>query len=76
VCGRLTELALTHGDPVDGGVLIRDAVSQQELADWAGMSRDGVVRALQELRAGGLVSTGRREIFVRDLAALRTRAGM
>jgi CRP/FNR family cyclic AMP-dependent transcriptional regulator len=74
VCRRLTELATSHGVRVDGGVLVRDAISQQELADWSGISRDGVVRALQELRRLGWVETGRQRLLVRDLESVTRRA--
>jgi CRP-like cAMP-binding protein len=40
VCRRLVELATTHGEATRSGVLVR-ALSQQDLADWAGVSRDG-----------------------------------
>jgi CRP/FNR family cyclic AMP-dependent transcriptional regulator len=75
VCNRLVELAMTHGEPVANGILVRSAISQHELADWVGVSRDGVVRALRELRELGWVETGRRRVVVVNLGALRQRAG-
>jgi CRP-like cAMP-binding protein len=75
VCRRLTELAASHGVRDAGGVLVRDAISQQELADWSGISRDGVVRALQELRRLGWVDTGRQRLLIRDLDAVTRRGG-
>ena len=74
VCRRLTELARSHGIPVDDGVLVRGAISQQELADWSGISRDGVVRALQELRRLGWVDTGRQRLLIRDVESVARRA--
>ena len=74
VCRRLAELATSHGVRVDDGVLIRDAISQQDLADWSGISRDGVVRALGELRRLGWVDTGRQRLLIRDLDAIYRRA--
>ena len=74
VCRRLAELAASHGVPMDGGVLVRGAISQQELADWSGISRDGVVRALGELRRLGWVDTGRQRLLIRDLGAITRRA--
>ncbi len=50
VCRRLVELASAHGEQRADGMLVQ-LLSQQDLADWAGVSRDGVVRALHELRA-------------------------
>jgi CRP-like cAMP-binding protein len=75
VCNRLLELATTLGEPVPTGVLVRSSISQHELADWAGVSRDGVVRALHELRDRGWVETGRRRIVITDPDALRERGG-
>jgi CRP-like cAMP-binding protein len=74
VCRRLVELA-GQGTIVDGGVVVRSEMSQQDLADWAGVSRDGVVRALHELRNLGWVETGRRRLIIRDLDAINRRGG-
>jgi CRP/FNR family transcriptional regulator, cyclic AMP receptor protein len=74
VCARLVELADAHGEPTPDGLLVR-VLSQQELADWAGVSRDGVVRALHELRDAGLVDSGRGRVLIKDLAGIRKRAG-
>lgn len=75
VCARLAELAAAHGEPGEGGIVIRRSISQQDLADWAAVSRDGVVRALAELRSNGWVETGRRRIVVRELELVSLRAG-
>jgi CRP-like cAMP-binding protein len=75
VCQRLAELAESHGEPTTEGILVAGAISQQELADWCGISRDGVVRALTELRRLGWVETGRQRLLLRDLALVRARAG-
>jgi CRP/FNR family transcriptional regulator, cyclic AMP receptor protein len=74
VCRRLVELARVHGDRVPGGVLLLGPLSQQEVAEWAGVSRDGVVRALQVLRASGVVETGRQRVLIKDLDALERQA--
>jgi CRP-like cAMP-binding protein len=74
VCRRLAELANSHGVRSDDGVLIRGAISQQQLADWSGISREGVVRALGELRRLGWVDTGRQRLLIRDLDAITRRA--
>jgi CRP-like cAMP-binding protein len=74
VCRRLVDLAASHGEPHPDGVLVQ-VLSQQELADWAGVSRDGVVRALHELRDAGLIDSGRGRILIKDLAAVTHRAG-
>jgi CRP/FNR family cyclic AMP-dependent transcriptional regulator len=74
VCRRLVELAEHHGEPSSEGLVVR-ALSQQELADWSGVSRDGVVRALHELRNAGLLESGRNRIVIKDLGAISLRAG-
>jgi CRP-like cAMP-binding protein len=74
VCQRLVELADSHGESTPDGILVLRAISQQELADWCTISRDGVVRALTELRRLGWVETGRQRLLLRDVGRLRTRA--
>jgi CRP-like cAMP-binding protein len=70
LCRRLVQLAESHGRDRDGRVLIAGGISQQELADWCGASRDSVVRALRELRNADLVESRRTQVLIHDLAAL------
>jgi CRP-like cAMP-binding protein len=70
VARRVAELADLRG----GGREITSPLSQQELADWAGVSRDGVVRSLTWLRQEGIVETGRRRFVILDPARLRALA--
>ncbi len=49
-------------------------ISQHELAEWCGASREAVTKALGTFRSRGWVRTGRRSITVLDLEALRSRA--
>lgn len=73
--GRLIiELAERYGEEADGVIRIRLPLSQEELAGWAGASREAVVKALRQLRARGWIETGRREISVLDLPALARRS--
>jgi CRP/FNR family cyclic AMP-dependent transcriptional regulator len=74
VAGRLVELAERFGDTSQEGVRIALPLSQQELAGWVGASRDAVAKALRTLRDRGWIDTQRRQITVRDLAALRDQA--
>jgi CRP-like cAMP-binding protein len=71
---RLLELADRYGMPADDGVRIDVPLTQDELADWIAVSRPAVARALAELRAAGLVTTGRRSLSVTDPVALRAYA--
>jgi CRP-like cAMP-binding protein len=75
VARRLVELAERFGEPVADGVRIALPFTQDELAGWVGASREAVVKALRLLRARGHIQTQRRSVVVRDLAALRRRAG-
>jgi CRP-like cAMP-binding protein len=75
VARRLLELAERFGEPSNGGVLITLPISQEELASWAGASREATSKALRDLRDLGTVETRRRNITVRDIEALRKLVG-
>jgi CRP/FNR family transcriptional regulator, cyclic AMP receptor protein len=75
VAGRLVELCDRFGSDGDGGVDIGLAITQDELAAWAGASREAVAKAMALLRTLGWVQTERRRICVLDLPALRRYAG-
>lgn len=74
VAGRLIELAERFGDSSDGSLRISLPLSQLELAGWAGASREAVSKALQVLRARGLISTHRGSTEILDLEGLKRRA--
>ena len=74
VAWLLLELADQFGEPGDDGVRIGLALTQDELAGWAGSSREAVVKALRELRERGWIATARREIRIVDVPALTRRA--
>jgi CRP-like cAMP-binding protein len=74
LAARLAELAADYGVPEDGGIRIDLPITQLELAEWVGGSREAVTKALHALRNRGLVETGRRTITVRDLDGLHARA--
>ena len=71
VAGRLVELCdrfgTQDGTRIDTGL----AITQDELAAWAGASREAVAKAMALLRTLGWVQTERRRILVLDLPALR-----
>ncbi len=71
---QTVDLDAVAGDEATAGVLIAEGISQQDLADWCGTSRDSVVRALRHLRTAGLVDSGRSRVLIRDLPALRALA--
>jgi CRP-like cAMP-binding protein len=63
-------LAAAEGDVVR----IDLPLTQEELAGWAGASREAVTKALHSLRELGWIETGRRTVTIRDIDALRGRA--
>jgi CRP-like cAMP-binding protein len=65
---RLVELGEIYGG---SGSDIVIPLSQADVATMAGASRPTVNQVLQRLVGRGIISLGRREITVRDLAALR-----
>lgn len=74
VARLIVELAGRYGEETDGVISIRLPLSQEELAGWAGASREAVVKALRQLRTRGWIETARREIRVLDLRALERRS--
>jgi CRP-like cAMP-binding protein len=68
---RLLELCERFGEEQGGAIQIALPVTQEELAGWAGASVDSVTRALHTMRSMHWVETGRRQIRVLDLDALR-----
>jgi CRP/FNR family transcriptional regulator, cyclic AMP receptor protein len=68
---RLAELADRFGEPCDDGIHISLRISQEELAGWAGASREATSKALHDLRQIGLIDTQRRSLTVRDVEGLK-----
>ncbi len=74
VCARLDELAGRYGRAGDrDGVRIDLPITQSELAQWCGLSREAVVKALRKMRELGWVSTADGSVLVEDRAAVRRR---
>ena len=71
VAGRLVELCDRFGCADGTAIDIGLAITQDELAAWAGASREAVAKAMALLRTLGWVQTERRRILVLDLPALR-----
>ena len=68
---RLLDLAAAGGTPHDGGVLIKSAITQEELANMIGVTRESVNRNLGLFRRLGLISRDGRRIVVLDEMGLR-----
>lgn len=60
-------LSLTGPDPV----AIKMPITQNQLAEWAGLRREAVVAGLAKLRSLGIITTGRMRVTVLDAAGLR-----
>lgn len=74
VCARLDELASRYGRADDGdGVQIELPITQTELAQWCGLSREAVVKALRKLRELGWVTTTDGVVTVQDRTSVRSR---
>ncbi|GAA2379815.1 Crp/Fnr family transcriptional regulator [Streptomyces carpaticus] len=67
----LLELASEFGIFKGNDCILDVPISQHDLANRIGASRDAVAMTLRQLREQGLVSTGRRRITLHDLEGLR-----
>ncbi len=71
VASRLIELLDRSDRRNDREPTIPLPISQQELGQWAGLSREGTAKALRELREAGVVRTRRMEITLVQPETLR-----
>jgi CRP-like cAMP-binding protein len=75
VCSRLDEMADRYGVFDAAGRLRLDTpITQLDLAQWAGLSREAVVKALRSLRNVGWITNRGRDIVILDRAAITQRA--
>jgi CRP-like cAMP-binding protein len=65
VAHAIRELAQKQGEPVDGGLLIKERPTQQEIAGLIGTSRETVSRALSDFARQGLLEMQGKQILVR-----------
>lgn len=70
LAGRLVDLA----DHIADGPPVTLPVSQRELAEWCGASREAVTKALKGFRSRGWVETDQGSVTLLDIDALRARA--
>jgi CRP-like cAMP-binding protein len=68
---RLVHLAEIFGKPVPGGVKIDISLSQQQLGNMVGMTRESMNKQLKQWRQDGLVRTEDGHYVLTDLDALR-----
>ena len=74
VAAQLLELARQHGSPAEGGTEIRLGLTQQNLADMIGASRESVNKALNRFKSRGFIAMDRGRITLLDEEELRKRA--
>ncbi len=72
---KLLELAASHGVQRAGGILLDLRLTQEELANMVGVTRESVNRNLALLRREGVVSGQGRRFVIRDMEALRRYVG-
>jgi CRP-like cAMP-binding protein len=70
---KLLDLAATHGVRRADGVLLDMTLTQEELANMIGVTRESVNRNLSVFRRTGLVAKEGRRFVLRDPAGLRRR---
>ncbi len=74
VARRILDLDKRFGRMRAGIVRVKSPITQQEIADWAGVSRQAVVKELSELRDLGIVETKGSVMTILDRDALVERA--
>jgi CRP/FNR family transcriptional regulator, cyclic AMP receptor protein len=75
VCSRLDEMAVRYGVLDSMGRIVLDTpITQLDLAQWAGLSREAVVKALRSLRSVGWVTIRGRNIVLLDRESIARRA--
>ena len=70
---KLLELAAGSGKAHTAGTLLDVPITQEELANMIGVTRESVNRNLAAFRREGIISLEGRRILIRDEAALRRR---
>lgn len=68
---KLLELASNHGVKRDDGMLLDVNITQEQLANMIGVTRESVNRNLGAFRRQGLIANQGRRIILRDPEALR-----
>jgi CRP-like cAMP-binding protein len=71
VARRLVVLGDRFGELDGDAIRLALPLSQEQLANWCGASREATVKALASLRALRIISTGRRSVLIQDPGALR-----
>ena len=71
IAKAVVKLADKHGEKTDEGWHVRESFGVRNLADMAATTPARVSRVLEKLEDDGLIRTGKDDLVVPDLAALR-----
>ncbi|MGD2073976.1 MAG: Crp/Fnr family transcriptional regulator [Gammaproteobacteria bacterium] len=66
VYGRVARLLLHLAEPENGHLVIREQLTQQDIADRVGSSREMISRILKDLKTGGYVTMRNRQIVIKE----------
>lgn len=73
VAKKLLELAETYGEPAPRGIVIGLRLTQQELAEMVGATRESVNKHLRSYRERGIIDVDRQRIIILQPDALQRR---
>lgn len=71
LAGMLIRLCNSYGEDTDGGTLIKTKLTNQELANMCGTTREGINRALNILKEESIITIENKYIIIHDLSSLR-----
>ncbi|MEO8247446.1 MAG: Crp/Fnr family transcriptional regulator, partial [Chloroflexota bacterium] len=75
LAARLIELVERFGQPAERGTAIDARLTQQELADMIGTSRETLATTVAALREQGVIEMHNQRVVVLDLERVRDLAG-
>lgn len=75
LAARLLDLADRFGVPADAGIEIDARLTQQELADMIGTSRETLALTVSSLRERGILDMRQQRVVINDLEALQGLSG-
>jgi CRP-like cAMP-binding protein len=73
IAKKLLELAECHGEATEDGMRITLPLTQRDLGQMVGVTREKINRALEEFEQGGVLTNGRHRITIQRPELLRKR---
>lgn len=74
VAKALLDLSIRFGEPNEAGIQVRHGLTQEELAQLVGASRETVNKALADFAGRGWISLGNKSVALIDLERLKRRS--